>query len=542
MENTTAELVRKADRTDGGALADHPSVPGNVTDYLLGGKSASRAALILLDGEHGYGELQDASYDIAQHLVRAGGRKGDRVPLISENSFFWAACYLGTLRAGMVCIPLPVQMAAEDIAHILQITDARFAFLQTGFAAKHACRLSQISVVVDRELPGASAVSTVGFAKLRSELAGADTELPVIYPNDLAALMFTSGSTGRPRGVMISHANIMANTDSIIDYLGLTQYDRIMTVLPFHYCFGTSLLHTHLRVGGSLVLDSRFMYPQTVLQRMQETRCSGFAGVPSHYQILLRRSGLAKMSFPDLRYVQQAGGHLAPNFVRELREALPRVKIFVMYGQTEATARLSYLPPEHLEKKPGSIGKGIPGVALKVLDEFGKQVGPGTVGEVVAHGANIAWGYWRDPVSSARTFQSGSLHTGDLATVDEEGFIFVVDRATDFLKCGGKRVSCRQIEERLLEYEGLVEAAVVGIPDDVLGEAVKAFVVPHVAGSNGFEERFRLYCKSHMPAQWVPREIVVLQTLPKNSAGKILKQALKKPVGPAPAILASAQK
>ena len=541
-KQATAELAQRANWADGSALAEDLSVSGNVADYLLAGKSPSRTALILLDGEHTYGELQTASYEVAKHLIRTGGRKGDRVLLVSENSFFWVACYLGTLRAGMVCVPLPVHLPAEDLDYIVQITDARFAFLQSGFAEKHANRFSQTSIGVDREVTGASALSAVTFAKLRSESAAAGTELPGVNANDLAALMFTSGSTGRPRGVMISHGNIMANTDSIVEYLGLTQRERIMTVLPFHYCFGTSLLHSHLRVGGSLVLDSRFMYPQKVLQRMRETRCSGFAGVPSHYQILLRRSGLAKMSFPDLRYVQQAGGHLAPSFIRELREALPGVKVFVMYGQTEATARLSYLPPEHLDKKPGSIGKGIPGVTLHVADESGQPVGPGLVGEVVAHGANIACGYWRDPVSSARKFRKGGLYTGDLATVDEEGFIFIVDRATDFLKCGGNRVSCRQIEERLLEFEGLVEAAVIGIPDEILGEAVKAFVVPGVTDSDSIEERLRLFCKTHMPAQWVPKEIVVLQTLPKNSAGKILKQVLKKAVGPETGILASPRK
>ena len=271
------------------------------------------------------------------------------------------------------------------------------------------------------------------------------------------------------------------------------------------------------------------MYQETVLQRMIETRCTGFAGVPSHFQILLRNSSLRKKQFPDLRYVQQAGGHLAPTFIRELIEALPNTQIFIMYGQTEATARLSYLPPDCLEAKLGSIGEGMPGVKLRVLNEKGREVGPGEIGEIVAEGANVTLGYWKAPQESEGIFRDGALYTGDLARVDEDGFIYIVDRAKDFLKCRGEKVSCRQIEEVLLEFDELVEAAVIGIPDDVLGEAVKAFIVPRVRDSSGLTERMTSFCKSRFAPHHLPKQIVVLPVLPKNSAGKVMKTALKSP-------------
>jgi acyl-coenzyme A synthetase/AMP-(fatty) acid ligase len=198
-----------------------------------------------------------------------------------------------------------------------------------------------------------------------------------------------------------------------------------------------------------------------------------------------------------------------------------------MYGQTEATARLSYLPPEFLESKPGSIGRGIPGVKLRVLTESGEEVKPRDVGEIVAEGENVTLGYWNAPQETATSFRNGKLYTGDMATVDEDGFIYVVDRAKDFVKCGGKRVSCRQIEDQLLGYEELLEAAVVAVPDEVLGEAVKAFVVPRASHGNGLRESVHDYCKRHMLPELVPREIIVLQALPKNSAGKVFKQVLK---------------
>ncbi len=500
----------------------------NVTTFLLANKEPNRIALQLAAESCTYGELQSAALEVARYFVLIGAHKGDRILLVSHNSFFWAVSYLGALQAGLVCVPLAVDISPQDLNDVLQTTEARVACVQAGFARKAKGHVLGLHIVTDRKAPGLpECASQRTLSEARVEALNQTSSLPVVYPEDLAALMFTSGSTGRSRGVMVSHANIMANTESIIQYLRLTKDDRIMAVLPFHYCFGVSLLHTHLRAGGSLVIDVSFMYPEVVLERMLCTECTGFAGVPSHFQILLRRSSLRKRHFPHLRYVQQAGGHLAPLFIRKLREALPETQVFVMYGQTEATARLAYLPPESLEAKVGSIGKAIPGVTLQVLNESGDQVRAGEIGEIVAEGKNVAQGYWRAPTESANYFRNGKLYTGDLATVDDDGFLYVVDRAKDFLKCGGKRISCQQLEDQLLEFDGLLEAAVVGVPDDVLGEAVKAFVVASKGDCAGVEERLLRFCKERMAPQLVPKEIVVLESLPKNSSGKVQKQTLR---------------
>jgi acyl-CoA synthetase (AMP-forming)/AMP-acid ligase II len=390
-------------------------------------------------------------------------------------------------------------------------------------ATRHAESLPGLNVATDL---------TLGLEE-RGREAPADTSAevfpspPAIAPNDLAALMFTSGSTGTPRGVMVSHRNIIANTTSIIESLHLTARDSVLTVLPFYYCFGTSLLHTHLRVGGSLVVDSRFMYTETILERLASSACTGFAGVPSHFQMLLRSSGLRQDRFPHLRYVQQAGGHLPPAQVDSLRVALPRTQVFVMYGQTEATARLSCLPPDRLDTKRGSIGKGIPGVRLRVVNDADRDVRPGEVGEITAEGDNVAQGYWRQPEESATTFRNGRLYTGDLATVDADGFIYIAGREKEFLKVGGERVSCHAIESCLLELDDLAEAAVVGIPDDVLGEAVRAFVVARSDEHMDLVARVRTFCKQRMPGHLVPREILVVPSLPKNSTGKVMKSQLR---------------
>jgi len=496
----------------------------NVASVLLADKSAEDVALRLLEGDFTYGDLRAASEEFAFDLISAGGAKEDRVLLLSGNSFHWVAAYLGILRAGMVCVPLPVAISAPDLAYVLETTEARLAFVQRQVAAKLVPVLATAGVWMLNE-SGASRGKY--FAGVAQNKIVSSSEFPEVASTDLAALMFTSGSTGKPRGVMVSHGNILANTRSIIAALDLRQSDRMMVVLPFHYCFGTSLLHTYLKVGAMLVIDNRFTYPEVVLQRMQETECTSFAGVPSHYQILLRNSSLAKRRFPHLRSLLQAGGHLAPSFLCELQSLLPYARFFVMYGQTEATARLSCLPPELLATKPGSIGKAIPGVVLRVLNESGEDVAPGEVGEIVAEGENIGRGYWRALKETANSFRNGRLYTGDLATVDEEGFLYVVDRTREFVKCGGTRVSTRQIEDMLLGWNELLEAAVVGVPDEVLGEAVRAFVVPRRFDEEGLEERLRLFCKANLPRSFHPRDILVVKELPKNSSGKVMRAELK---------------
>lgn len=496
----------------------------NVADYLLQGKNLDRTALLATNEASTYAHIHLATARIAAYLRRTGASKGDRVLLISANNLFWVASYLAVLHAGLVCVPLPDAISPEDLEFIRKTTDAKIVLAQARRCAKLVGAVTSCRLLTDQDIPPIlGAASQESFLSLPATPVGPAEQ---VDKNDLAALMFTSGSTGKPRGVMVSHGNIIANTESIIEYLELSERDRMMTVLPFHYCFGTSLLHTHLRVGGSLVLDARFLYPEKILQRMLETECTGFAGVPSHFQILLRTCGFQSRSFPKLRHIQQAGGCLAPQFIRELRDALPTTKIFIMYGQTEATARLSYLPPEFLDTKMGSIGKGIPGVRLRVVNDSGEDVPHGQVGEIVAEGENVTSGYWAAPQETAETFRNGRLRTGDLATVDPDGFIYIVDRKKNFLKCGGKRVGILEIENRLLEYPCITEAAIVGVPDDVFGEAPRAFVVRRMPACQEFDPCISSFFRQHLPRELQPKRIIALDRLPRNSAGKVNKTEL----------------
>ncbi len=486
--------------------------------------SPEKIALFTQQGEVSFEDLQSGAHNIGQLLLSRGLKPGDRVLLAGDSSLFWVAAYLGISLAGGVSVPVAVPANEAFLGDVIQATEPRFAFVQAKWLRRMGTLLDGIDLIISDARPP----RLIGNFELItiSEAAGntATRTLPDRSADDLASIMFTSGSTAAPRGVMVSNGNILANTEDIITSLEIGQDDRMMAVLPFHYCFGTSLLHTHLLAGASLVIDNRFLFPEKVLQNMVDSHCTSLAGVPSTYQILLRRSNLKKMEFPHLVKLQQAGGKLAQAFIDELESALPNARLFVMYGQTEATARLSCISPEDRRAHPGSIGKGLPRVSLDVHAESGHPVKVGEIGEIIARGPNITAGYWQNPEATERIFSNG-LHTGDLATVDDDGFIIIVDRARDFLKCGGKRVSCRQIEETLVNFEGLSEVAVVGMPDLVLGEAVCLFAV-HPDGS-AIEERLKEFCEKELDHILLPRKVVFLEELPKNNSGKPDKLKLK---------------
>ncbi|MGW8258473.1 MAG: AMP-binding protein, partial [Thermoguttaceae bacterium] len=380
----------------------------NVAEMILRAGHPDAPALCIVDRTVTYQELRAATSAWASFLLQQGLSKGDRVGLLAENSFFFVAAYLGIMRAGLCVVPFAVDCSESTVRRIALSTGMKLLLISSRFRA----RLEKAA----KDLGIALADQTLELPAPKPS----QPSYPSIDPHrDLAAIMLTSGSTGESKGVMVTHQNIASNTRDIVEYLGLSPSDRVMTVLPFYYCYGASLLHTHLSVGASLVLNNRFMFPEKILDEMAEKECTGLAGVPSTYQILLRKTRFAQRSFPALRWMQQAGGKLPNPFIQEIRQAFPQVRLFIMYGQTEATARLSYLPPKRLDDKLGSIGNGLPGSKLEVLKPDGQPVSPGSdeVGEIVAAGENITLGYLDDPDETARFFRDGRLFTGDMARV-----------------------------------------------------------------------------------------------------------------------------
>jgi long-chain acyl-CoA synthetase len=451
---------------------------------------------------------------MAHELLAKGVRPIDRVALISANSLFWVATYLAVLKLGAIVVPFPVNLTPSELQIRQGLVQCKVFCLE-----KRTYHRLRAGVPDNLPLIFEDSLNRPGKARWEAIPTHDNEQQDAVY-------LFTSGTTACPRVVRLTHRNIQANTDSIITYLELSASDRIMAILPFSYCFGTSLLHTHLRVGGSLVL-SRFLYPESVLNLIEATECTGLAGVPSMYQTLLRNTTFSRRNIKSLRKVQQAGGKLPNVLIRELRAAVPAAQVYVMYGQTEATARLSYLPPACLETKLGSVGRGIPGVTLRVIDESGAQVRPGEVGEIVARGANISPGYLDNPEATAKKFRQGALYTGDLATVDEQGFIYITDRKADFIKSYGYRVSSQAIEACVLEHPEVVVAAAIGVPDLARGEAIKLYLSLR-SGSRLTAQEIIAHCKQRLAAYMVPHEVTITTSLPMNANGKVLKAVLKR--------------
>lgn len=487
----------------------------NIADYLLRSGVEDAVALVTAKEEFKYRELRQAARSAFDAFRSAGFVSGDRIGILGGNSLFWVSSYLAAMKLGAIAVPFATKLPPQELAQQIQQTGCRGICVEKRLYKKFSPEFSPSLLVMGEEiLTGTSSM-------LLSDHASEFDE------DQDAAWMLTSGTTSKPRIVRITHSNIRSNTDSIVQYLGLTGTERMMAVLPFYYCFGTSLLHTHLRAGGSLVLGDALGFPEKVLDLMQATKCTGFAGVPTTFQMYLRNSTFPQRALPDMRQIQQAGGKLSNILIDELVQCCPQAKVYIMYGQTEATARLSYLPPEDLNVKRGSIGRGIPGVTLKVLNESGEEVPPGEVGEIIAWGKNISPGYLDEPEINAEKFVQGTLHTGDMATTDEDGYIYIVDRKSDFIKSYGNRVSSQEVEACIMEIKEVVATAVIGIPDPLRGEAIRAYVVLR-ANSNIEAAEIISHCMTRLARYMVPRDVVFAQSLPVNQHGKVIKSELRK--------------
>jgi long-chain acyl-CoA synthetase len=486
----------------------------NTADYLLQSHIEDDIVLITPKEQYTYRELKQTALAVFNLLQENGIKSGDRVGILGKNSLLWVAGYLATLKIGAIAVPFATKLPPLELAGQIEHVGCKALCVEKRLHKKYSPAIP-------------SSIYLINEDALTKQTTSIWVDWVEFNETQDAAWMLTSGTTAKPRVVRITHLNIQSNTNSIIQYLGLNNTERIMVILPFYYCFGTSLLHTHLRVGGSLVLGDAVIFPEKVLNLMEEKNCTGFAGVPTTFQMYLRNSSFPNRNLPALQKIQQAGGKLSVVLIEELIQSHPDAIFYVMYGQTEATARLSYLPPNLINTKPGSIGCGIPDVKLKVMNENGEEVTPGEIGEIFAWGDNISPGYLNEPEINAEKFINGSLRTGDMATIDEDGFIYIVDRKSDFIKSYGNRVSSQEIEACILEIKEIVATGVIGVPDPLRGEAIRAFVVLR-SNANITEDMVINHCMQRLARYMVPRDVVFIQNLPTNQHGKVVKSELKK--------------
>ena len=511
------------------------------SDWLFfhAGRSPGAPAVASRTARLSYGDLACRVRALAGHLATQGIGPLSRVLLALPNTPATVVAGLALNALGATSVEVSRGWSAEVLGEIVTRSQVRQAFVwgrdaRTWAAVLAGRPIDHVWAVHRGPLPAAFGNALEGVpATLILEDGRVDTTLgtaaefpaPELSPDAPALILYTSGSTGGSHGVIQTFRNVDANTRSIVGYLGLTAEDRALVTLPLYYCYGRSVLQTHLFAGGSVFLDNRTAFPRAILETLAAEACTGFAGVPLTFEMIRRQVDVGTIGFPKLRYLTQAGGAMAPDTIAWVRTAFRPARLYVMYGQTEATARLSYLPPDRAEDKVGSIGIAIPGVELRVVDEHGRGLPPGAVGELLARGANVTPGYLDEPAETAAILRDGWLWTGDLAERDAEGFFFHRGRAKEILKIGGHRVSPIEIEQVIARHPDVSEAAVVGLDDDLMGEVPWAVVVPR-PGATPSEADLLRFCRQRLPAYQVPVSFVIVEALPRNESGKLLRAEL----------------
>ncbi len=518
-------------------------------DLLLYGAARSPEKEAVVHGDHtiSYRDLLAAAIAVARALERLP--RGSRVAVLSENSINYVISFFAVCRAGLVVVPLDSSLKPEKLRNIIVDCGASALMVSDRYTSIVDSLVGDESPVelVLSEGSLSSESAAVNYTSIAALLADvqdaalqglADSEIdrfsqsgPLLYDNlpecshDLAAIFYTSGSTGDSKGVMLSHRNLITNTIATNEYLKLTAEDSVIVILPFFYIYGNSLMLTHVACGGQLVIENRFAYPQVVLQTMVRCEVTGFSGVPSNFMILLKHAAFAQKQLPHLRYLTQAGGAMPPHVIQSLIDVFRDRDIYIMYGQTEASPRISYLPPEMLAEIIGSVGVPLKGVAVHICDEAGSELPRGELGEVVVSGDLVMMGYWNQPDEQDQVLKAGRLYTGDLGRIDDGGLLWIVSRKKEIIKVGGHRVSAREVEECIAAHPAITEVAVVGVPDDTLGEALKAVVVlsnDQTADAKAIQD----HCKLKLGPTKVPKHVIFTDALPRYQSGKVNKLAL----------------
>lgn len=492
-----------------------------------------------------YREVARRTAGLATALRNKDLKRGDRVGIYLDASVPQVISIFGVSQAEGVYVPINALLHAEQVMHIANDCGMRAlittpAKLSTLAAVLHSIPSLEFLIVTgEEELPAAR----VPVCRLDECCAAAPSGpwKEAAIEKDLAAILYTSGSTGKPKGVMLSHANVVAGSRIVSTYLGITENERILAVLPFSFDAGMNQLMTAFEKGGTLVLIN-FMFAREIVQVLLKERITGLAGVPTLWSLLAQpNSTLDKQPLSDLRYITNTGGAMPQAVLQVLRRVLASTQVFLMYGLTEAF-RSTYLSPEELDRRPTSMGKAIPDTEILVLNEQGGICKPGEVGELVHRGPTVSLGYWNRPEDTARALRPNPLlppemgdcervcYSGDLVRTDEDGFLYFVGRRDTMIKSSGFRISPTEVEEVLFQTGRVRGAAVIGIPDEVLGQSIKAFVVPRDGNALDGAE-LQAICAEKMPRYMVPKAIEVLPELPKTSSGKVDYPSLRRREG-----------
>jgi long-chain acyl-CoA synthetase len=478
-----------------------------------------KIALIAGERRVSYRELAAQAARLAGQLRGRGVARGDRVVVLLDNSPETVIAVFAILQAGAVFSVVNPGTKLDKLAYILNNCGAKALLTEP--------RLLPIASEAARGAPSVAFTLVTPFDAIAQE-QGSDPPAQPGIELDLAMIVYTSGSTGFPKGVMMTHQNVAAAATSITTYLESVPQDIVLSVLPLAFDYGLYQALMCVKVGATLVLEKSFTYPAVLLEKLKSERVTGLPLVPTMAAVLLQMKDIAPGAFPDLRYITNTAAALPPAHIARLQELFPAAKIFSMYGLTECK-RCTYLPPEQLALRPGSVGIAIPGTEAYVVDEQGCKAPPGAVGELVIRGAHVMKGYWGDPEATGRALRPGPfpwekvLYTGDLFRADEEGFLYFVGRKDDIIKSRGEKVSPKEVESVLYEMPGVREAAVIGVPDPVLGMAIKAVVVADAQARLSERDVIR-HCAKRLEDFMVPKTVEFRDALPKSDNGKISRR------------------
>jgi len=492
-----------------------------------------------------YRELDVYSDRFADMLLDLGLRRQDRVAILPGNCPETVVSLYGVLKAGGVFVIIEGNIKARRLRYIIEDSGAKILIARSNQAT-----------IVDEALEGldgdfrviwigtggdaatSSGVSGIGWDSIFSELSDTNIQKftagkdgpPRCIDIDLAALIYTSGTTGIPKGVMCTHQNIISAAKSIIRYIGNREEDIVLNVLPLSFGYGLYQILTSCMFGGTVILERSFFFPHATLNRIAEEKVTGFPLVPSVAAIILRMEDISKYDFSTLRYITSAGDALPVGHFTRLRRLAVSAKIFNMYGLTECV-RVCYLVGEELDQRPSSVGKAIPNCEVRIVDKSGNEVGPGEIGELTIRGSNVMQGYWNDPQMSANVYRPGGypasrwLYSGDNFRKDNEGYLYFVSRKNDMIKTAGERVSPKEVEDVVCELQHVAEAVVVGVPDEMLGQAIKVFIVRTDDELN--EKDVIKYCVSNLGPLMVPKYVEFVSDLPRTSHGKVNRRKLQ---------------
>ncbi|MEQ1579214.1 MAG: AMP-binding protein [Steroidobacteraceae bacterium] len=494
-----------------------------------------KPAVISGNRHYSYRDISERATRIASALQRAGVVRGDRVAILLDNGVEAVAAIFGIMRAGGVFMVINPQTKKDKLAYVLENSGAAALISAHPFATVYESAVAQSPACHTVLVAGQADDHDKDGKQYRSlERIFADMEAPLSDPGtidyDLASLIYTSGSTGKPKGVMLSHINMFTAANSIATYLGLNSDDRIVCALPLAFDYGLYQVLLAFNVGATVLLEKSFAFPVKVLDLMVRERVTVLPGIPTIFTMLLNLETLPGYDLSALRLITNTAMALPVTQIADLRRTFPQARLFSMYGLTECK-RVSYLPPEQLDSRPTSVGRGMPNEEVWLVDEQGRRLPNGSTGELVIRGSNVMRGYWRDPVNTAERLKPGPLpgevvlYSGDIFRSDDEGYLYFVGRRDDLIKSRGQRVSPREIEDALYLMPQILEAAVVGVPDTLLGQAIKAFVAVR-AGQTCTPRQILAHCRELLEDHMVPREVIIMDSLPKTESGKIRKTGL----------------